>query len=131
MGYCGIDTITLNADKLPDFIYCYQMEEYMTIGLLISDEKHSYKNIDVINVFSPEIGENFVLNKNEILKDYILKDINGKGRPSLLTNVIEKEGMCFPVKNFTDTIPYSELQARAEGKLKGLRSRGILLSPTK
>jgi hypothetical protein len=128
MGFYDVDTLTINSDTLPDFIYNYDMEDYTSVELLVSSTKTPYyKEIDIIYVESPEIYGNITLAKGEEIKPYILMDINKDGRKDLLTNLIKRKDKFFPIKNFSDTLFYRELKDRANGKITKLRSRRVFL----
>ena len=128
MGYYDIDTVTINLDTLQDFLYQYDMKDYTSIGFLVSSsEDPCYKHVDVINVFSPECYGDVTLSKGEVLKSYILIDVDKNGKIDLLTNVIKRKNKFFPIKGFTDTLLYQELRNRAYGAFTEPRSRGIIL----
>ena len=123
----NIDTLNINSDKKTDFVYCYQMEEYAVVGILVSDKDKVYKNIDVVYVFDPETYNNISLSKDEVLKEYILKDIDGDKRNDIITNVIIKEGKIRAVKEQSDTITYKQIQRLLKQKTVKPISRGIFL----
>ncbi|MCX6232099.1 MAG: hypothetical protein NTZ33_11200 [Bacteroidetes bacterium] len=127
-GYTDIDTLTINSDKLQDFIFCYKMEDYTIVGIFVSTDKSPfYRDVDIVYVFAPDIYGYYEYKKGEILKIYILKDINKDGKRELITNVIERKGHTYPIKNFTDTISNKEIMERIEGKIKEPFSRAIFL----
>jgi len=117
--YCDIDTLFLNFDKLPDFIYCYNLEDYSIIGVLISDTIYPYyRKVDLIDVFSPEIYGNINLSNDETLKEFVLFDINNDNRKDIITNVIKRGTNLYPINPFSDTLSYYQIRNMVKNKLK-------------
>jgi len=74
-GYHDIDTLSINYDTLPDFMFCCDVEDATTVGMFVSTMKSPlYERRDFIELLSPEIYWDIKLSKSEELKHYILMD---------------------------------------------------------
>ena len=107
MACFSIDTLSLNNDNIPDFIFGYQMEDYSVVGALVSTKSNAnYKEFDIINVFDPLTYENTALMKGDSIYTFILKDVNNDNRRDIVTNVINNtdDHTWRATKKQTDTI---------------------------
>ena len=95
--------MNVNNDSLVDFIYCEQEEEYAVVGLLLSDKTNTYRNIDLIYVSPPENNE------GKLIREYILKDIDGDGRNDIVTNVAVNNKQYKALNGYSDTLTYKQL----------------------
>jgi hypothetical protein len=127
----GVDTINLNSHRIQNFVYCCEMEEYSVVGVIISDKEKVYRNVDVIYVFSPEIYSNIKLGKNEIIKEFILKDVDGDKKQDIITNVIFNGKEFKTIKGQSDTITYKKLLKILNQKDFHPISRGVFLDSNK
>jgi hypothetical protein len=128
-GYEYIDTMTLNADNVPDFVFVYPMEEYAVIGLLVSiPTKPFYKSIDLADLFDPYDYDTTIRRaKDATLKELVLVDVNKDGKRDLLTNVLKKNGKLYPIKNWTDTFYNKQLRQIANGTPYKTKSNAVFL----
>jgi hypothetical protein len=116
MGYTMVDTINLNNDTLPDFVYAYTMEEYTVIGVLVSRHgKTHYQDVDVIDVFDP-ITYDTTIAKDAVIRTLWLCDINNDGRRDILVNSLA--GSNYSIPNWTKVIYNRQLRDIATGRLK-------------
>lgn len=128
-GYDNVDTMKLNTDSIPDFIFSYQMGEYTWIGMLVSQIDKKYTYIDVLDVFDPYTYDSVIKQKKgEQLCSYVLMDVNNDGTKDIVTNIVLSQGKYISINNWTDTIYNVELVARAQGKITKPHSKGVLLS---
>ncbi len=89
MACFSIDTLSLNNDNIPDFIFGYQVEDYSVVGALVSTKSNAnYKEFDIINAFDPLTYGNTALMKGDSIYTFILKDVNNDNRRDIITNVI-------------------------------------------
>lgn len=125
--YTQVDTLALNNDDIPDFVYAYRSKEYTTIGLLVSTtDSIKYKKLDVKFMFEPA-------KKNmATYRAFILKDVNNDGYKDLVLNVLQdKTGNYHPIKKSSDTVNYLQLKHRAEGKITNTEFEGIYFDKNK
>ena len=93
IAYFSIDTLSLNNDNIPDFIFGYQVEDYSVVGALVSTKSNAnYKEVDILNVFDPLTYEKTNLTKGDSIYTFILKDVNNDNRRDIITNVINNTG---------------------------------------
>jgi hypothetical protein len=113
VGYFLVNTMYLNNDNVPDFIFGYKMEDYSLVGLLLSKNTSPfYGSIDIKEIFDPLTYGNIKISKNETIKPLILRDIDNDGRKDILINIIENNNnkSVKVIKGFTDTISYIKLK---------------------
>lgn len=124
-GYLQVDSLYLNSDALPDFVFAYAMEEYTVIGLLVSSESEpKYRKVDIGILFDPQTYDSVLLDKNETIRQFVLKDANNDGRKDLITNLLLRNGAICAIKNWTDTTNYNDLRQKAKGRTGGLKTFG-------
>jgi hypothetical protein len=125
-GYTIVDTISLNNDSLPDFVYAYQMEEYTVIGMLVSrpGKKH-YLDIDITYDFDPQTYDTTIA-KDAVIQTLVLRDINNDGRRDMLINSLAGDN--YKIPHWTITLYNSQLRDIAAGRLK-IDKNGHLVRP--
>lgn len=112
-----VDTLRINDDNIPDFLFTLQSEDYSTLQSLIYSNG-LFKSYSISDINSVELYSNEVL-QGDSVEEFVIVDLNKDNVKEVLTNVfIRKDGKIELIKNFTDTITYKELQERAEGKTK-------------
>lgn len=112
-GYSQVDTINLNNDNIPDFICSHSQEDgYFYIELMVSNNRYSYKKIDVDWEFNdPYIYQDQFSNTDyQKLVDFRLIDIDSDGKTDVLFNILDDGGKLRAIKG-TDTVYHKELQA--------------------
>lgn len=110
--YSLVDTLYINSDNEPDFVFSYILEEYFNIGLLVSDNKgnYTYKLLDK-EYFSPAtFSLDHAFNKNKQEVEFIITDADNDGLKDIVVNLHYDGKNYSQVKNYTDTLYHNHLQ---------------------
>ncbi len=91
-AYFSVDTLFLNSDHIPDFIFGYKMEDYSVIAALVSTGPGNYKELDIIHIFDPLTYDSTHPADNDSLYTFILKDVDNDNRRDIVTNVVISTG---------------------------------------
>ena len=109
--YSRVDTLYINNDKAPDFVFSYILEDYFNIGLLISDDKGGYKH-KLLNkeYFSPSTYTlDFALKRDKQEVEFTINDVDNNGYRDIVVN-LHFDGQNYKaIKNYTDTLYNNEL----------------------
>ena len=111
--YIDIDTMDINKDKIPDFVFVYAFEDGSTLGMLVSTrEKKRYKNLnlcdDLFNKFDCST-EPYKPDDNR-LKDFIIADIDKDGNKDIITIAIKNIDGSVTSTDCSITILHHQLQ---------------------
>lgn len=105
----NVDTLHINSDNEPDFVCTLQMEDHFTICVLVSEIK-SYKAYELTDAMDAQLYSLVSIEDKKLVKEFILKDIDGDGIKEILVNVISRKDKIIPIKNFSDTISVDQIR---------------------
>lgn len=108
--YSLVDTLNLNTDNQPEFIYAYASEDFYTIGILASGN-NTYRKISLPKQHtSPNsFMLDMAMKKEEQEIEFILTDVNKDGKKDLVANLKLNGKTYSAVRNYTDTIYNKDL----------------------
>lgn len=114
--YSRVDTLHINNDREPDYVFSYILEDYFNIGLLVSDNKggYTYKILDKEHYSPRAFSLDLAFDKNKQEVEFIITDADKDGRKDIVANLHYDGKHYSPVKNYTDTINNKQLATQVK-----------------
>ncbi len=108
-----VDTIDLNKDKLLDFVFTLQSDDYSTLDILLSNTNPIfYKSFHITDITSAELYNSIHLRKDESIEDFIITKPFKNGERRIITNIILRRKQVIPLKNFSQTFTTNEIKKK-------------------